>query len=245
MSSPTTPRNALDGLEWIRRANDRDIGAGELREVDMQIADGGRVLRTLRITTVRETDGDRSRTLFCLTDPAPLSNINYVLTERRGDPGSLAVSLHLPYGAGTFLDLAVTQQRQGVLGSTFTYEDLRTWLYERGQECGPAIVDGPAVRVRCRDGERACEVLLDPGDGFVLGVDHLPAGPAGGAPERRYRATEIRTVDGVRVAGVMTMRRGDRCTTIHLRRARYGPAFDPRLFELEWRRNCRQRLGEW
>jgi hypothetical protein len=227
---------------WLRLANHRPVGRVEFREVTIEIGSGA-FARVLVVRTLREQDGDKARSLFCVIRPLPFSNVNYVATETRGRPGFDSVQLYLPYLTGTLRDVAAEKHREGFLGSDFTYRDLRVWLPE--ERCRYQVVESAAGQVRlCGAGEGfdgPIDLELDPGDGFVSCILHRETG---GAVVREYRAAGKQLVDGVAIPAVMTMvdHRRKHVTTIRLQRAWYDRAIDPAVFDAAFRSRTREYL---
>lgn len=237
------PIEAAPGREWIQRANRRDIRATELRHVRMVI--GGRKPRELEIASLRQTEGEISRTLFCVLRPWQFANTNYVMTEHRGRIEPFRLQLYLPFVRGTLRELPSERRCDSLLGSDFAYDDMRTWLYEEGHEIGEPRFSGGRIAVRCRcvegtdlvrHGAAPFDVWLRPEDAFVCGIDFYDS--QGGRPVRQYRAEDVTVVDGVAIPQRMTM--GDRLrghsTRLELLRAWYGRPVPPEVFDAPFRR---------
>ncbi len=239
------------GIEWIRQANARYIGRVEFRQVTMEIGSGRRV-RTLRLRTLRQSDGLIARTVFCVMEPRVLNNINYVVTEHCGQLAPFDIQLYLPYVLGTLRNIPPNRRREGHLGSDFSYDDLRTWLYEEGHCYGDADLAGSMIRVPgayvqgmhlLRHGSAPFDVWLDPADAFVHGIDYRSED--GAVILRQYRADALMVIDGVRIAGQMAMmdRVRNHLTTIRLERAWYNKQIDAHVFEPSFRRNTSEYLA--
>jgi hypothetical protein len=233
------------GMDWIQRANARPIGQIEFRQVRMEIGNnnGGRILE---IRTLREIRGDVAQSLFCVMKPRPLSNINYTVREQRGQIEPFDIQLYLPFVLGTLRNLPSDRRREGHLGSDFSYDDLRVWLYEEGHQYEIIEVDSSRVRVRgscifndplVRHGAAPFEILLDSVDAFIRCIDYLA--PNGFELVRQYRADDITTVDNVTVAGRMTMhdRKNNHTTVITLERAWYDREIEAEVFEPSFRKH--------
>ncbi len=237
--------------EWIQRANARQIGRTEFRHVAMEIG-SGRGSRTLQIRTLRQVDGIVSRTVFCVMEPRPLANINYVATEHRGRIEPFSIQLYLPFVLGTLRDLPSDRRREGQLGSDFSYDDLRTWLYEEGHQYASVEVSSPLVCVRGVCVDRAhkvrhsnfpFDVWLDPKTAFIRGIDYLSADAT--VVLRKYRADMVTDVNGILIPGQMTMfdRQRNHATTIRLERAWYDQPIDTAVFDAPFRKNTRDYLA--
>jgi hypothetical protein len=225
--------------DWVRLANRRPVGRTEFREVTIEVGRPGG--RRLRVRTLRAIDGDRARTVTCVVEPAEFTNINYVVEEWRGRVAPFHIALFLPYAGGSLRTLEPYRRRDSLLGSEFSYDDMRVWLYEEEHtyttvERRGAVV---CVRGRCapdsaglvRSGAAPFDVWLRVRDGFVDGIDYLS--DTADSVLRRYRAEETMVVDGVTLPARMTMtdHRTGRRTTIFLERAAYDVAVDPAVFE--------------
>lgn len=227
---------------WIRAANTRPIGRVEMRDVVLDIgAPGG---RRLRLRTLREVDGDVARTLFCVLEPRPFRNLNYVAVEERGRLEPFRITLYLPFALGTLRELPPERRREGHLGSDFAYEDLRTWLYEEGHEYELRHEgDDVHIRGRCvdrqqlvRHGNAPFEVIVDAESAFVRGIDYLS--PGGARTVRSYRADDITRIDGVLIPRRMTMTDHVQrhSTTIELQSAWYDRPIESGIFEPAFRK---------
>ncbi len=196
-----------EGLESIQRANARQIGTTEFRDVTMVIGDR----RRLRILTLRHSEGSIARTVFCVAEPRTFRNVNYVATEHRGRVEPFLIDLYLPYVRGSLRRLPSHRRRESHLGSDFSYDDLRTWLYEQDHRYQTIRSDETAVVVRgvctknphlVRHGTEPFDVWLDRQTAFVLRVEYLSSGHE---IVRQYRAEDITSIDGILIAGRMTM----------------------------------------
>jgi len=243
--------SAAEGLEWVKRANSRPIGETEFRLVTMQIGTGPKS-RSLRICTLRRTRGDRAQTVFCVMEPWPLSNVNYVVAEHKGQIEPFVIELYLPYVLGTLRTLPSARRKESLLGSDFSYDDMRTWLYEAGHLYEDPVLTDSMVRVRgrcvegthlVRHGTAPFEIWLDPRDATVRGINYLS--PDGRSIVRRYHAGEFQTIDGIAIPGRMIMWdevRGH-STTIQLERAWFNREIDPSVFEPTFRRHTKEYLA--
>lgn len=231
---------------WVRRANGRPRGATEFREVTMEIGRGG---RRLRLRTVRQTEGELARKVFCVMEPWMMRNINYVAAEHRGRVEPFPIQLYLPYVLGTLRDIPRERRGEGLLGSGFCYDDFREWLPEEGHgyellEAGGSVrlsgrcEGGPAL---ARAGRSPFDVWIDAESAFVRGIDYHGAGGVA----REFRVEETAEVDGVLVPARMSMHEtaGGHLTTIDLERGWIGRPVDPRLWDPEFRKQTRDYLS--
>lgn len=236
-----SPRMGIGGREWVRLANDRDIGSVEFREVSLQVGQG-RALRRLEIRTLRRQSEGQALTVTCLHRPRPMRNINYVTREERGRIDPFDIQLYLPYVGGSLRDVEDSRRCEGLLGSDFSYDDMRTWLCEEGHDYERLADDGDGhvvLRGRCQrpEAHRASatapfDVRIDPMTGFVRRITTWTGD--GGAVAREYRAEDVTEIDGVLIAQRMTLenRLSGRSTQILLRRAWYDRVeIDPGIFD--------------
>ncbi len=203
-------------------------------------------VRSLVIRTLRESDGTVARTVFCVMEPQTFSKVNYVVTEHCGRVEPFCILLYLPYVIGTLHNLPSERRREGLLGSDFSYDDMRTWLYEECHQYGKLDDTGSLVRVRgvctekihlVRHGSAPFDVWMENSNAFIRGIDYFSSD--GSTVIREYRADEVRTIDGVAVAGQMTMfdRLRNHSTTIRLERAWYDRPIDTGVFDPSFRKH--------
>ncbi|HET6501514.1 MAG TPA: outer membrane lipoprotein-sorting protein [Amycolatopsis sp.] len=233
----------------MRKANRRPIGRVELRDVVLDLGS-----RRLNLRTLRRSDDELSSTVCCVMAPRELCNINFLVRERRGRVEPFDIVLHLPFAGGSTRRLDSFRRREGLLGSEFSYDDLRVWLYEDAHSY-TTLDDGPGwvrLRGRCvtsladvvRTGDAPFDLRLREPDGFVTGIDYH--GPDGTGPRRRYRADRLTVVDGITVPQLMEMTdvvRG-RSSRLHLESVRFTVDAPPRLFTGGTRGQVWQELTE-
>jgi hypothetical protein len=238
---------APDAVVWVRRANDRPRGATEFREVTLEIGEG----RMLRLRTLRQTEGDVARVVFCVMAPSLMENINYTATEHRGRIEPFAIQLYLPYVEGTLLDVPPARRGEGLLGSDFCYDDFREWLPEADHVYSSALGEGGRVRVTGRRvdgpplspaGGGRFDVWIDRETAFVSGIDYRGGGDA---LVREFRVDETAEVDGVVVPARMSMhdRPARHRTVVRLERAWIGRGVDPAVWAPEFRPRTRDYLA--
>lgn len=224
--------------EWVTRANQRPIGATAFREVDLQIGEGAQA-RTLAVRTARRLVGEVAQTLFGIAEPAGFRGLRYLVTEARGRLDPFEIDLFLPYAGGTLGRLPRHRRAECFLGSDFSYDDMRTWLYEEAHEYQLTEEEEERVCISgsCREAADAVrnksertEFVLARSDAFVEEMRHLDAT---GRCRLHYRAEDIDTVDGVRIARHMTMvdRGTGHRTDLLLKRAWFDRELPTVLFE--------------
>jgi len=250
--SPAPMSEDPTGADWIRWANARSIGHVEFREVTLEIGASIRS-RVLRLRTLRLLKDNVSYSVFCVMDPWPLANINYSVVERRGCLEPFDIELYLPYVRGTRHVIPPRRRQETLLGSDFSYEDFRVWLWDEAHDYATVSSDAATVRVRglcnaqaglVRHGTAPFDVLLDRISGVVLGVDYWSADAA--HIVREYRADDVALIDGVLVPRRMIMRdrERDHVTTVRLHRAWYDRPIVPAVFQSSFRSRTRDYLAQ-
>jgi hypothetical protein len=245
---PAAKAGSALGRQWVLRANLRDRGVTEFRHVRMSIGDTRP--RVLEVRTLRQIRDGMAISLFCIIEPFGLRNINYVVSEVRGAMEPFSIQLYLPYVAGTLRDLPSDRRMEGHLGSDFSYEDLKVWLYaedhvfaEPEERPEGVFVHGRCVARRhlVRHGSGSLALWLDPESAFVHGIDYFSGR---GELCRKYRAEGVTTIDHVLVPDRMTLRDFSlrHVTTIDLVSAWYNRPVDPDIFTPALRRKTREYL---
>jgi hypothetical protein len=118
---------AIDPAPIIEAYNTRNFGSPGWRSVSLELITEGELTRSFTVVNLWRSVGDETRTLFLLQEPEGLSGTNYLLTEGKGDAESLDMRVHLflPSGQRQVLEIAPNEFNEGLLGSDFTYTDLR------------------------------------------------------------------------------------------------------------------------
>ncbi|HYN82330.1 MAG TPA: outer membrane lipoprotein-sorting protein [Gemmatimonadaceae bacterium] len=104
----------------------RDFGASGFREVELEIRTGRHTLYKYDVGHVWQRRMGESRSLFCVTAPRILAGTSLLMVERPGKE-ELTIALRLR-GSPDVLRVDPSRCMDAVLGSDFTYEDLRFWL---------------------------------------------------------------------------------------------------------------------
>lgn len=83
-----------------------------------------------------------------------MKGISFSLQEHRGKIEPFEVHLLIPYGLNIVRRVDSKRRCQGLLGSDFAYDDLKTWMYEEGQtfnKLGIDVQDGfPCDIIECK-----------------------------------------------------------------------------------------------
>jgi hypothetical protein len=125
----TTPAaGAPAALAVLSAYNRRDLGSPGRRHVLLELLTGSEVTRTFEVENAWARAADGVSTLFLLTEPRGLRGTSYLLTEAGERQADMRVSLYLPAGQRQVLTLSPDNHDEGLLGSDFTYNDLRMQL---------------------------------------------------------------------------------------------------------------------
>jgi len=231
----TSPRPAGDSraAELVNRYNLRKTGSPGWRRVAVLFRSGNSTTRAYTISNFWSTRGDTSRMLFYLEEPAGLRRTRYLQIEDQAAAQELGVYLYLPAGRQQVLTIAPGSHGQGLLGSDFSYSDLRLKLPVH--DCtyrflGTEVLAGrrawkiEALQTRPELPWRRAILYLTRDRPFLLGADYYSeAGSGPETPLKSMRVQEFRDVALVRIAVRMTMSvRGGNSTTIVLQDARFG-----------------------
>lgn len=112
----------------IAAYNSRKYGSPGWRRVMMELYNDDELTRSFEIINLwRAYEGEVSM-LFLLREPKGLSGTNYLLREEIGNVPDIQVHLFLPAGERRVLALAPGSFNQGLLGSDFSYNDVRMLL---------------------------------------------------------------------------------------------------------------------
>lgn len=240
-------RDAPGAAEIVKAYNSRNLGATGWRRVLLELITDERVTKTFTVMNIWCEQKDEVRTLFLLEGPDGLKGTNYLLREKRNEGQAMRVNLFLPAGERRVLDVAANDFDDGLLGSDFTYNDVRMLLPTRGH--------GYRVSGRARLlGEQAWVLESEPVAGpsgdeaswklarfylasdfqFLLGADFY--GPVEGPSAertliRRLRVQRFKQEDGVWIATRMVMAGPDgRFSVLSLQEAHFSiSGFDPEI----------------
>ncbi|HVF88520.1 MAG TPA: outer membrane lipoprotein-sorting protein [Blastocatellia bacterium] len=114
----------------VTEYNNRNFGSPGWRTVYLELVTDGSVTRTFTVINLWKKVGRETKTLFLLREPRGLSGTNYLLQEDSPDSkaSDMKVYLFLPSGQRQVLEIAPSNFNEGLLGSDFTYTDLRMKL---------------------------------------------------------------------------------------------------------------------
>ncbi|HWJ90211.1 MAG TPA: outer membrane lipoprotein-sorting protein [Flavisolibacter sp.] len=244
--------------EDITIINARQIGATCFREVTMTIGKLGQSVlnpsRKLTIRTVRNTEDNDSMTLFCACDPIMFRGITFLMHEKKGRLSPLDIHLFIPYGLALVRKVDEDRRGEGLLGSDFGYEDLRTWqnleglnwelknfdvgtfyVYEAEWVAGqtPSSIEWHRQRV-----------WISKTDLTIIKVEYFKN--YGTEAFRVLMIPEYKFVDGILIPARMQMQNFHSAheTTISLVHAWHGRPVDRDMFQPQKLKEARKYLGE-
>jgi hypothetical protein len=232
----TSPQTIGDrrATELIRRYNLRNTGSPGWRRVNVFFRSGNTATRAYTISNFWNTRGDTSRMLFYLEEPAGLRRTRYLQVEDQTATQELGVYLYLPAGSQQVLTIAPGAHGQGLLGSDFSYSDLRLTLpvhdctYRfRGTQmlAGRRTWKIESVPSRHKPPWTRAILYFTQDRLFLLGADYYSSPESSGSEMllKSMRVEEFRDVGSVRTAVRMTMSaRGGNSTSIVLQKASFG-----------------------
>jgi outer membrane lipoprotein-sorting protein len=112
-------------LELLSAYNARDFGTPGWRRVRLELKNDTTITRTFSILHLWRQQGEELRSLVLLESPPGLRGTDYLLIESAKLPVGMALFLHLPAGQRGVLTIKPSRFEQGLLGSDFSYSDLR------------------------------------------------------------------------------------------------------------------------
>lgn len=131
---PVAGADRTDALTLVKDYNARGLGSPGWRRVSLDLLNDSRVARSFVVVNLWERRADEVNTLFYLEQPAGLTGTSYLLSEksRGGTEREIKVHIFLPAGERRVLEVAADNLDEGLLGSDFTYNDLRMKLPVQG-----------------------------------------------------------------------------------------------------------------
>src|SRR5205085_2174323 len=180
-----------------------------------------------------------------------LSGTDYLLQEERGKTPDIRVHLFLPAGERRVLEVAPNNLDEGLLGSDFSYNDVRMHLPAEGYRYTvtgqsrllnepvwvlEAEPSSPQTREICS--WKTARLYLARNFQFLLGADfYSESGSGANQPTllKQMRVESLKQIDGVWTATRMIMYGQDnRSTLLTLQDAKLNSAeIDPQLFSTE------------
>lgn len=123
-----------DVTTLLKAYNTRNFGSPGWRRVSLDLITNGETSRSFTVINLWKDERGEVRTLFLLQEPQGLSGTNYLLAEYKAgvEVPDMKVYLFLPAGQRQVLEIEPSKFNEGLLGSDFTYTDLRMQLPTRG-----------------------------------------------------------------------------------------------------------------
>ena len=225
-----------DAIDLIKAYGSRNTGSPGWRRVLLELLDDGEVTRALTVVNLWKQVGKDFRTLFVLEQPQGLSGTDYLLIENPdiSDTTDMKVHLFLPAGQRPVLEIKPSNFNEGLLGSDFTYSDLRMRLPDRGFRYRVAglssLLDEPVWVVEAEPASQAARqtypwalarFFLARNLDLLLGADYY-SDPNGKTCVKQVRVESYEEVDGVRIQTRMVMFASQsRCSVLTLKDVRF------------------------
>lgn len=212
--SAAEPASVPDAAEIVARYNQRDFGVPGWRRIFLELKDGVTVTRTFTVSHLWQARDEMVRSLVVLEDPDGLRGTSYLLVEHGAVAGGMELYLHLPAGRGRVLSILPSRFDEGLLGSDFSYSDLRWRIPTVGRRLvgvERTTLDGaPVWAIDAVPTEDASErsslwdrirYYLADDLQLLVGADFF-GGPRAAAlgpdqPAKRYRVVSSKVVGGV------------------------------------------------
>jgi hypothetical protein len=196
------------GLDLVEAYNARSFGNPGWRRVRLDLKSGETVTRSLTVANVWREEAGGVRTLFVLERPEGLKGTNYLLVEDPRDPAGMGVFLFLPAGQRRVLTIQPSHFDEGLLGSDFSYRDMRMRIPTAGyrfrltgrsrlRDQSAWAVEAVPASDAARQGAswgRSVYYLSETAP-VLLGADHFQAA-SGAQPSKRMRVHGLRRIDG-------------------------------------------------
>ena len=246
-----TGAESPNASELIASYNSRNSGSPGWRRVSMELFTDGALTRAFTVVNIWHVEKDRAHMLFLLEEPKGLTGTNYLLQEQGDKPPEMEVHLFLPAGERRVLAVDPGNFDEGLLGSDFTYNDVRMRLPVqdfRYRVVGKSVLRNEPVWVleaeptseltrRSRLWKHA-NFYLARNFQFLLGVDYFSgsADEQSSAPLLKpMRVESFKQINGAWTATKMLMFGSEgRSTALTLKDAQFGVAnIDSSLFTVE------------
>ncbi len=250
-SANVEPLENPDGItarQIVARYNDRNSGSPGWRRVALQLFTDGIVTREFSTINLWRSENGEMRTLFLLESPKGLAGTGYLLREDVRLPLQMEIDLYIPAGERRVLQVAPSNYSEGLLGSDFSYHDMRMLLPSDGfdyQLVGRSTLLDQAVWIvnakpLTATARQICACVgahyfLARDFAFLMGVDYYKqANETNSQPfvAKQMRVESFAQVEGIWTATRMTMFSSDnRLTTLTQHEAHFSVAdIDQELF---------------
>ena len=213
----------------------RNFGRTGFREVVLTVFTNEQPIVSYRILHIwKVAESAACSSVFFLTEPSALHGTTLKLVEYPSSE-NLEIWLKLPSNRNP-IAVDPSDCHQGILGTDFTYSDLRFWLPTRSFDFVQFTLEGVhcgfGLRASGNVSVRAARVVLDRTCWLPITVEWLDVT---GLPERIYSATGLVSVDDVWTPRTITVSRPkDQFQSVMtLRRALHDMPIDPALFHTD------------
>ena len=121
--------------DLLQRLNSESISAATcFREISISVGGLGdaesRPGRKLLVRTVYRRQDEVTQMAFCACSPFFLQGIAFLLVQKKGRVDPFEMHIFLPYGKRQVITVGSERRGEGLLGSDFSYDDLKLWHYE-------------------------------------------------------------------------------------------------------------------
>jgi outer membrane lipoprotein-sorting protein len=239
-------------LGMISAYNGRDFGSPGWRRVSLDLITNGQISRSFTVVNLWKDERDEVKTLFLLQEPKGLCGTNYMLDEDKVGTSApdMKVYLFLPSGERQALEIESSRFNEGLLGSDFTYTDLRMQLPTRGYnyrlagECKLhneptwVIEAAPASEeIQQTSSWTRARFYLARNFQLLLGADYFADSKEGNEDEKpikKMRVVSFEQINNVWTATQINMFTDDaHYSILKMKSARFGVAnMDSRLFQI-------------
>lgn len=237
--------------ELISGYNARNFGSPGWRRVSLDLITNGQLTRAFTVVNLWKDDKQEVRTLFLLQEPTGLRGTNYLLAERRAaaEIPDMKVFLFLPSGERQVLEIEPSKFNEGLLGSDFTYTDLRMQLPTGGYNyklAGQCVLNNEPVwvleaepvseTVRQSSNWSLARFYLAQKFQFLIGADYYTdseESEGGRKLSKKMRVVNFEQINNVWTATEINMHSDENHYSIlKMKDARFGlPKIDARLFQ--------------
>ncbi len=246
---PLSANADADASKIVAAYNSRNFGSPGWRRVVLELLTDGAVTRTFTVVNLWRSHDDNVSTLFLLEEPKGLIGTNYLLREWTNKTPEMRVNLFLPAGEQRALEVAPSNFDEGLLGSDFSYNDIRMQLPLVGYRytlVGAGVLTNEPVWVievvpshpqsREMTSWSRANLYLARRFPFLLGADYYSEnGAAGRSILKQMRVDRLKQIKGVWTAAHITMY-GDpnRRSELTLSDAEFNShSFDPKFLSPE------------
>ncbi len=239
-------------LGIVNAYNARDFGSPGWRRVSLDLITNGQTSRSFTVVNLWKNERNEVKTLFLLQEPKGLCGTNYLLDEDKVGTSvpDMKVYLFLPSGQRQVLEIEPSKFNEGLLGSDFTYTDLRMQLPTRGYnyrlagECN--FNNEPTWVIEAEPSSREIQqtsnwararFYLARGFQLLLGADYFADSEEGNGDKKlikKMRVVSFEQINNVWTATQINMFTDeDHYSILKMKDARFGLAkMDSRLFQV-------------